>query len=117
MPNDLNDLEQKIQQAQENRAAKNSIQKGHNDGMQAGIEFVGSIVVGSAIGYGIDQWLNTAPFGFLIMFFMGVAAGFLSIYRISKNLGSSIGYSELHQRQKNANKTPELTTEVQEKKE
>jgi F0F1-type ATP synthase assembly protein I len=46
-----------------------------------GISFVLAIVMGAAIGLGIDRWLGTTPWGFLIFFVIGVAAGILNVYR------------------------------------
>jgi ATP synthase protein I len=49
--------------------------------MRVGIELVAAIGVGTFMGYWIDQWLDTAPFAMIIMFFFGFAAGFLNIWR------------------------------------
>jgi ATP synthase protein I len=46
-----------------------------------GISFVLAIVMGSGIGLGLDRWLGTSPWGFLIFFAMGVVAGILNVYR------------------------------------
>ncbi|MEN3340439.1 MAG: hypothetical protein V7647_4115 [Acidobacteriota bacterium] len=46
-----------------------------------GISFVLAIVMGAAIGLGIDRWLGTTPWAFLIFFVIGVAAGILNVYR------------------------------------
>ena len=49
--------------------------------MRAGVELVSAVGVGAFIGYWIDVWLGTAPFGMIIMFFLGFAAGFINIYK------------------------------------
>jgi ATP synthase protein I len=46
-----------------------------------GISLVLAIVIGAAIGLGIDRWLGTRPWGFLIFFVFGVAGGILNVYR------------------------------------
>ena len=46
-----------------------------------GISFVIAIVMGAAIGLGLDRWLGTTPWAFLVFFAMGVAAGILNVYR------------------------------------
>lgn len=46
-----------------------------------GISFVLAIVMGAGIGIGLDRWLGTTPWGFLIFFGIGVAAGILNVYR------------------------------------
>jgi len=46
-----------------------------------GLSFVLAIVMGAGIGLGLDRWLGTSPWGFLVFFAMGVAAGILNVYR------------------------------------
>lgn len=46
-----------------------------------GLALVVATLMGSAVGYGLDYWLGTSPWLFLIGFFMGVAAGMLSVFR------------------------------------
>jgi ATP synthase protein I len=46
-----------------------------------GISFVLAIVMGAAIGLGLDRWLGTSPWGFLVFFAIGVTAGILNVYR------------------------------------
>ena len=51
-----------------------------------GLHLVSGPAVGFAIGYGIDYWLHTSPWGKLIFLFIGIAAGFLNVYRDTKAL-------------------------------
>ena len=37
--------------------------------------------MGAAIGLGLDRWLGTTPWAFLVFFAIGVAAGILNVYR------------------------------------
>ncbi len=46
-----------------------------------GISFVLAIVMGAGIGLALDRWLGTSPWGFLVFFVIGVAAGILNVYR------------------------------------
>ena len=48
-----------------------------------GISIVLAVVMGSAIGYGLDRWLGSSPWLFLLFFFLGVAAGILNVIRVS----------------------------------
>ena len=48
-----------------------------------GIELAMSIVVGAAIGYGLDLWLGTDPWMMIFWLLCGVIAGFRSLYRTS----------------------------------
>ncbi len=49
--------------------------------MQVGIELVAGVIGGALIGYGLDRWLGTWPICFLVLFFLGAAAGMLNAYR------------------------------------
>jgi ATP synthase protein I len=51
-----------------------------------GLEMSLSVAVGVAIGYYLDKWMNTAPWFLIIFIFLGVAAGFRSLYRAWKRL-------------------------------
>ena len=51
-----------------------------------GLHLVSGPAVGFAIGYGIDYWLHTSPRGKLIFLFIGIAAGFLNVYRDTQAL-------------------------------
>ena len=51
-------------------------------------EFVAGVVVGGFIGWQIDTWLGTTPFGLIVFLMLGTAAGFWNVYKIAANLGS-----------------------------
>lgn len=99
---DIDDLDARINKAKEKKEKriKQTNSRAQYNSAQAGMEFVLSILVASYGGYLLDGWLDTSPLWLIILFFFGVAAGFTSIFRANKNIGSGIGYSELHQREK-----------------
>jgi ATP synthase protein I len=49
--------------------------------LRMGTDFTAALVVGVVLGYWIDRWLHTKPFGIIIFLFLGFAAGFMNIYR------------------------------------
>ena len=49
-------------------------------------ELVASVVVGSTIGFLLDNWFDTKPLLIICFFFMGVAAGFLNVFRSAKKM-------------------------------
>ena len=55
-------------------------------GLRMASELVGSVVVGGLIGYGLDSWLGTRPWLFLLLFTAGFAAGVMSVLRAYKRL-------------------------------
>jgi ATP synthase protein I len=61
-------------------------------GFRIGIEFVVAIVVATGLGWAIDRVLGTRPFGIIILFFLGVAAGMLSVYRAITGQGAAVGF-------------------------
>lgn len=52
-------------------------------------EFVAAVLVGLAIGYFIDHYFDTAPWGLLIWLALGMAAGVLSMVRAYRTLTES----------------------------
>ncbi len=46
-----------------------------------GSEFIGSILVGTAIGWGLDRLLHTKPAFIIIFFLIGVVAGVWGVIR------------------------------------
>jgi ATP synthase protein I len=69
-----------------------SLQQGLSLGLRIGIELVVAVVVAIAIGWAIDRWLGTRPWGMIVLFFMGVAAGMLNVYRAVTGAGGAVGF-------------------------
>jgi ATP synthase protein I len=61
-------------------------------GFRIGIEFVVAIVVATGLGWAIDRVLGTRPFAIIVLFFLGVAAGMLSVYRAITGQGAAVGF-------------------------
>ena len=49
-------------------------------------ELVASVVVGSTIGFLLDNWFGTKPLLTICFFIMGVAAGILNVFRSAKKM-------------------------------
>jgi ATP synthase protein I len=65
-------------------------------GLRAGSEFVAAIVVGGAIGWGLDWLVHTKPLFTILFFLLGVVAGVLNVIRAtSPNGGKFVGDSGL----------------------
>ncbi len=50
-------------------------------GFRLSTELVGGVVVGAGIGWGLDRWLGTTPWGLIVFFLLGFAAGVLNVMR------------------------------------
>ena len=61
-------------------------------GLRIGIEFVVAIVVGTGLGWALDRWLGTRPWGTIVLFFLGVAAGMVGVYRAVFGIKTAVGY-------------------------
>ena len=49
-------------------------------------ELVVTVVVGSSLGFILDQWFGTKPMLTICFFFMGVAAGILNVIKSAKKM-------------------------------
>lgn len=76
---------------EDNRASKTASgdMSGLARGMRIGTEFVAAILVGAGIGYLIDLGLGTSPWGLLIMFMVGFAAGILNVIRVVAEMNAA----------------------------
>ena len=62
--------------------------------VRATSELVGAVLVGVAIGWGLDWWLDTSPFLLLIFFLLGFAAGVLNVVRAMKQSEAAFANTE-----------------------
>ena len=53
-------------------------------------ELVAAVVVGSIIGFLLDDWFDTKPLLTICFFFMGVAAGILNVFKSAKKMQKKI---------------------------
>ena len=54
-----------------------------------GSELVAAVVVGTIIGFILDNWFDTKPFITICFFFIGVAAGILNVIRSAKKMNKN----------------------------
>jgi ATP synthase protein I len=58
-------------------------------GMKASSEFVAAVVIGGAIGWGLDWLMHTRPLFTIVFFMLGVAAGVWGVIRSTSPKGGS----------------------------
>src|ERR1700722_8861879 len=59
-----------------------------------GIELVVAIAVATAIGWAIDHWLGTRAWARIVLFFLGVAAGMVNVWRAVTGMSTAMGYGK-----------------------
>ena len=64
-------------------------------GMRAGSELISAVIIGAAIGWGIDHLFGTNPAFLIVFFFLGVAAGVWNVIRATspKGGGSTLEFA------------------------
>jgi ATP synthase protein I len=70
-------------------------QQGMGLGLRIGVEFVVAVVVATGLGWALDRWLGTRPWGTIVLFFLGVGAGMLSVYRAVAGIQMAVGSRRL----------------------
>ena len=67
-----------------------------------GTELVAAVVVGTIIGFILDNWFDTKPWFIIIFFFIGVIAGILNVIRVAKNMQKRTNRGKIYGSQSNA---------------
>lgn len=113
MDDDIKQLEDKIKAAKSEQEEKNKPSADEKAGVHAGLELAGAIILPTLVGYWLDLQFETLPLFMISLFFLGTFTGFYNVYKITQNLGTSVGHSQLHPDKKPAKTTSNL--EQQEK--
>ena len=71
-----------------NRISKQSSSSNIGAAFKLSTEMVAAVIVGTIIGFILDNWFGTKPWLILIFFFVGVIAGILNVIRSAKNMQS-----------------------------
>jgi ATP synthase protein I len=121
MTADLEDLGRKLDEIKAKESAKIAREaKAESDssnmarGIRAGAELITPMIAGGLIGWGLDQWFGSKPLCLIIFLLLGVMTGFVNVWKMTQNIGSGIGYSELHRRQKDAKRSPSGKNDISE---
>jgi ATP synthase protein I len=69
-----------------------AVQQGVGQGLRIGVELVVAVVVATGLGWAIDRWLGTRPWATIVLFFLGVAAGMVNVYRAVTGVRTAVGY-------------------------
>jgi ATP synthase protein I len=81
----LRDLDRRLDERRPERGRETAPeappQPGFAMALRLGADFVAGVVVGAALGWGFDALLGTSPWGLIVFFLLGFAAGILSVMR------------------------------------
>jgi len=80
------DAEQRGQAAA--AAPRRSDTRGFSLGIRLASEFVAAIIVGAAIGWGLDALAGTTPWGMIGFLLLGFAAGVVNVMRSAEKMAS-----------------------------
>ena len=58
--------------------------------LKLGTELVAAVVVGTIIGFILDNWFGTKPLLIIIFFFFGAAAGIINVIKAAKKMQRDI---------------------------
>ena len=69
-----------------NAGLKNEKNSNFGEAFKMSTELVAAVVVGTIIGFILDEWFGTKPWLILIFFFVGVIAGILNVIKSAINM-------------------------------
>jgi len=85
-------LETRLRQLEANLAARRPkpedadqkrAETGYAQAVKLSSEFIAAVAVGFAIGYGLDRFVGTKPWGMIVFLLLGFCAGVLNVMRSS----------------------------------
>ena len=69
-----------------NTSSKNEKNSNFGEAFKMSTELVAAVVVGTIIGFILDEWFGTKPWLILIFFFVGVATGIMNVVKSAKKM-------------------------------
>ncbi len=69
------------QPSESSEAERATTASGYAKGFRLSSELVAGVVVGAGLGWLIDRWVGTSPWGLMIFLLLGFAAGVLNVMR------------------------------------
>jgi ATP synthase protein I len=97
-PTDLDAFESKLADARARRDARSGLKEKTPDNSLLGMawrlstELLASVLVGLFLGWGFDTVLGTRPWGLLVGLGLGMAAGFMSVFRTAEAMDAKTAH-------------------------
>jgi len=89
---DHNDFKTRLKIAKDNLKNNSKITNNNQNtsfmgsALKLGTELVSAVLVGTIIGFILDNWFDTKPWLIIIFFFLGSAAGILNVIKTAKKM-------------------------------
>ena len=88
---DLNDLKTRLKIAKsklEKDKAVNTDKKGIflGNAFKLGTELIAAVIVGTIIGFILDNWFGTKPILIIVFFFFGATAGIVNVIKTARKM-------------------------------
>ena len=88
---DLKEISARLEIAKKNTQKNQIKNKGSNaasigKALKISTELVAAVMVGTILGFILDNWFGTKPWLIIFFFFMGVVAGILNVIKSAKNM-------------------------------
>ena len=89
------ELSTRLEIAKKNLKKKQQKSSGSNaaslaNALKISTELVAAVVVGSTIGFLLDNWFGTKPLLTIFLFFIGVTAGILNVFKSAKKMNKNL---------------------------
>ena len=85
LENRLRQLDAKLSKRQtverEREAARSGKNTGWGNALRLSSEFIAAVIVGAALGWVLDKWAGTSPWGLIVFLLLGFAAGVVNVMR------------------------------------
>ena len=92
---DFKEISTRLKIAKKNAKESKDRNRGSNvtsvgKALKISTELVAAVIVGSTMGFLLDNWFDTKPLLTICFFIMGVAAGILNVFRSAKKLQNKL---------------------------
>ena len=85
----IEELDKKIgslKSAREKQSLETKSMAGISYAFRMTTEMAAALAVGAGVGWLMDQWIGTTPWGMIIFLFVGFLAGILNAYRTARRI-------------------------------
>lgn len=82
----LKELNQRMGRTPSGSETERPVRSGYGQAFRLSSEFISAILVGLAIGYGLDLLFGTKPWAMIVLLLLGFAAGVMNVLRAAESM-------------------------------